>query len=177
MHKFLFRTEHGFVHAAVGRPAASELKRSRIASDVRKNLAARVPAPFPVTRGQIIARGLSNRCPNCGKSGLFAHGLTLHRACPTCGLEFERDEGFFLGSMSINFGVTVVAFLVPVLVLGLTEVLSPYVAIGVAVAGTILFPILFYRSSRSWWLMSYFYFLPHLLPANRRELASDEDEN
>lgn len=131
----------------------------------------------PVTRSQIIIRGLRNRCPNCGRSGLFAHGLTLHTTCPVCGLEFERGEGFFLGSMSINFGVTVCAYLTPILILGLAGVLSPAWAIGLAVAGTIFFPILFYRSSRSWWLMSFFYFLPHLLPANRRELARDEDEN
>ncbi len=136
-----------------------------------------MPEASPVTRRQIIARGLHNRCPNCGQCRLFAHGLTLHRACPACGLEFERGEGFFLGSMSINFGVTIVVCLVPILILGLTGVLSQDWAIGLAVAGTIFFPILFYRSSRSWWLMSFFFFLPHLLPANRRELASDEDEN
>jgi uncharacterized protein (DUF983 family) len=132
---------------------------------------------FTVTRGQIVARGLRNRCPNCGEAGLFAHGLTLHKACPKCGLEFERGEGFFLGSMSINYGVTIVVYLVPILLLGLTGVLSSNWAIGLAIAGTIFFPILFYRSSRSWWLMAFFYFLPHLLPANRRELAGDEDEN
>lgn len=79
--------------------------------------------------------------------------------------------------MSINFGVTVCGYLVPILILGFAGVLSANWTIGLAVAGTLFFPVLFYRSSRSWWLMSYFFFLPHLLPANRRELASDEDEN
>jgi uncharacterized protein (DUF983 family) len=136
-----------------------------------------VPDQAHVTRGQILLRGLRNRCPNCGEAGLFAHGLTLHKACPRCGLEFELGEGFFLGSMSINYGVTICVYLVPVLILYLTDVLSAEWAGGLAIAGTIFFPILFYRSSRSWWLMAYFYFLPHLLPANRRELARDEDAN
>lgn len=92
-------------------------------------------------------------------------------------MEYEQGEGFFLGSMSINYGVTIIAYLVPILILGLTGVLSSAWAIGLAVAGTILFPILFYRSSRSWWLMAFFFFLPHLLPANRRTLAKDEDAN
>ena len=118
-----------------------------------------------------------NRCPNCGRSSLFARALTLHHACPRCGLEFERGEGFFLGSMSINYGVTIVVCLVPVLVLALTGVLSPEWAVGLAVAGTILFPLLFYRSSRSWWLMSFYLFLPHHLPANRRALDQGEDDN
>ena len=33
--------------------------------------------------------------------------------------------------------------------------------------GRSVFPILFYRSSRSWWLMNYYVFLPQHLPANR----------
>jgi hypothetical protein len=37
--------------------------------------------------------------------------------------------------------------------------------------------MLFYRSSRSWWLMSYYFFLPKHLPANRGELTPGQDEN
>jgi uncharacterized protein (DUF983 family) len=132
---------------------------------------------LPVSRAQILQRGLRVRCPNCGKSPLFLRKLTLHKRCPTCGLELERGEGFFLGSMSINYGFTIVVILVPILVLGLTGVLPLYWAAGLALAGAVLFPILFYRLSRSLWLMSFFLFLPHELPANRRVLATDEDEN
>lgn len=130
-----------------------------------------------VDRRQIFLRGMRHRCPNCGQHGLFVRGLTLHKSCPGCGLELERGEGFFLGSMSINYGVTIVACLVPLLILGLTGVLPPVWAAGLAVAGAIGFPLLFYRSSRSWWLMAFYYFLPHELPANRRELAPEEDDN
>lgn len=132
---------------------------------------------FRVSRSQILARGLRNVCPNCGARGLFAHGFTLHSHCPGCGLELERGEGFFLGSMSINYGVTISAWLVPVVVLAFTGVLSAAWAIGLAIAGAVIFPVVFYRSSRSWWLMAYFFFLPQELPVNRRALAADEDEN
>lgn len=101
----------------------------------------------------------------------------MEENCPGCGLSHEIGEGFFLGSMSINYGVTVVAYLVPVLVLYLTGVLSGLIAAVAAGVGAILFPIAFYRSSRSWWLMAYYFFLPHHLPANRRELDAGEDEN
>ncbi|HEX9781758.1 MAG TPA: DUF983 domain-containing protein [Opitutaceae bacterium] len=130
-----------------------------------------------VSREQVLWRGLRNRCPNCGESGLFERAFSLHKACPKCGLEFERGEGFFLGSMSINYGVTIVVFLLPVLIFGLTGVLSPEWAVGLAIAGTILFPVLFYRSSRSLWLMAFYLFLPHHLPANRRDLDGGEDDN
>ena len=55
-----------------------------------------------VTHGQIISRGLANRCPNCGGNRLFKDGtlFQLNDGCPDCGLKFEKDEGFFLGAMS-----------------------------------------------------------------------------
>jgi uncharacterized protein (DUF983 family) len=132
-----------------------------------------------VTKGQILARGLTHRCPNCGARKLFKEGtlFELNSECPDCGLKIERDEGFFLGSMSLNYGVTILCFLVPVLLLYLVGLLSGMVAAVLAGIGAILVPILFYRSSRSWWLMSYYFFLPHHLPANRGEITAGQDEN
>lgn len=132
-----------------------------------------------VTRGQIIARGLANRCPNCGGRTLFKPGtlFELDRACRDCGLKIEKDEGFFLGAMAINYGVTCFGLLAPVVILWYLEVLSGRVAIGLAVALALLAPLALYRSSRSWQLMLYYYFLPQHLPANRRELSGLEDEN
>jgi len=130
-----------------------------------------------VSRGAIVARGLTHRCPNCGNRSLFASAFRLHRECPHCGLTLERGDGAFMGSMSINYGMTIVLWLVPALVLGWTGVLPAAWAIGLALAGGALFPVAFYRSSRSWWLMAFFYFLPHELPANRRPLVRGEDEN
>jgi len=132
-----------------------------------------------ITRSRIVTRGLANACPNCGGRTLFCPGTFFRLAshCPDCGLQFERDEGFFLGSMSLNYGVTIFVFLVPVLLLYLADILSGTVAAILAGTGAIIFPILFYRSSRSWWLMSYYFFLPQHLPANRMDLVIGEDEN
>lgn len=133
-----------------------------------------------VTRGQIIQRGLSLRCPNCGSPGLFEEGkwFSLNRSCPHCGLKLERDEGGFLGAMALNYGVTIVCFLIPVLVLYLTGVFSGRTASIVAGGGAVAFPMLFYRHSRSLWLMNYYLVLPHHLPANRTEtVRPGQDEN
>lgn len=79
--------------------------------------------------------------------------------------------------MSINYGMTLILCLTPILILWVVGVLPVAWAIGLALSGALLFPILFYRSSRSWWLMSYYFFLPHHLPANRsfRPVAGDEN--
>lgn len=129
-----------------------------------------------VTKSEILRRGLRNRCPNCGGKTLFARGLTMNERCSQCGMMFERGEGFFLGSMSINYIVTLFVYLLPVLILFLLGILSVRTATVLGIVGAILFPILVYRSSRSWWLMAYFYFLPHELPANRKNSFPFEDE-
>ena len=132
-----------------------------------------------VSRAQIVARGLTHRCPNCGGRTLFKPGraFDLNPACPRCGLAIERDEGFFLGSMSLNYGVTLVGYLTPVMLLAYYKVIGGTTAMVLAGVGAIAVPALLYRSSRSWWLMNYYFFLPHHLPANQRELQADEDEN
>lgn len=132
-----------------------------------------------VTRIQIVTRGLTNRCPNCGQHTLFKPGsvFAVNPACTHCGLKIERDEGSFLGAMSLNYGVTLGCFLTPVLLLWYYKVLGDRVAGVLAIVGAFGFPALFYRSSRSWWLMNYYVFLPHHLPANQTAPRKGEDEN
>lgn len=132
-----------------------------------------------VTRGQIIVRGLTHRCPNCGGHRLFRAGkfFELNEGCPDCGLKFEKDEGFYLGAMSLNYGVTLIGLLTPVALLWYYGGLSARWAVGLAITASILGPILLYRSSRSWQLMLYYFFFPQQLPVNRRALDAREDEN
>ena len=134
-----------------------------------------------VTRAQIVTRGLTNRCPNCGERTLFKKGtlFQINQTCPACGFQFERsnDEGFYLGSLSLNYGVTLVCFLLPVMLLAFFKVIGTTTAIVLAVVGAVLFPALFYRSSRSWWLMNYYFFFPHHLPANGGKGRPGEDAN
>ncbi len=131
-----------------------------------------------VTRIEIVARGLTNRCPNCGGRTLFKPGTVfqINRTCPVCGLDIERDEGSFLGSMSLNYGVTLVGFLAPLALLAYHGVIGGHLAATLAIAGAFVVPALLYRSSRSWWLMNYYLFLPQHLPANHGA-APPGDEN
>lgn len=134
-----------------------------------------------VTRVQIVARGLTHRCPNCGHRTLFTPGKMFHvnKTCGDCGFRFERDndEGFFLGSMSLNYGVTLVGFLTPVMLLAYYKVIGTTTAIVLAGIGAIIVPALFYRSSRSWWLMNYYLLFPHHLPANGGKGRTGDDDN
>jgi predicted RNA-binding Zn-ribbon protein involved in translation (DUF1610 family) len=134
-----------------------------------------------VTRLQIVTRGLTNCCPNCGGRTLFRADarFRLNPACPACGFALERgnDEGFFLGSMSLNYGVTLVAYLVPLALLAYHGVVPLKVAAVLAGVGALGVPALLYRPSRSWWLMNYYFFLPHHLPANGGTGRAGHDDN
>ncbi len=124
-----------------------------------------------VTVGQILARGLTLRCPNCGARSLFRGLVGMNERCRVCGLLFEREEGFFLGSMVFNYVITaLVAGVVPCIILLAGLAYAPLreqvELFGAAVVGGIALPFLLYRPSKSLWLMTYYVFLPGDLPAN-----------
>lgn len=123
-----------------------------------------------VTRVQIVFRGLTNRCPNCGDRTLFQRRsmFRVNKTCPTCGFHIERegDEGFYLGSMSLNFGFTLTFYLTPLLFLAYYKVIGTTTVMILAGVGAVAVPLLIYRSTRSWWLMNYYIFFPDHLPAN-----------
>jgi uncharacterized protein (DUF983 family) len=140
-----------------------------------------MPAAYKVTRAQIVARGLTNRCPNCGSRTLFKKGtlFQVNQECTVCGFPIERgnDEGFYLGSLSLNYGVTLVCYLLPVALLAFKGVIGTTTAVVLALAGAVFVPALLYRPSRSWWLMNYYVFLPQHLPANGGKGRMGEDAN
>ena len=101
----------------------------------------------------VLFRGLTRRCPWCGQRKLFRRWFTLPEACPRCGLRFEREEGAFLGSLAINFGVTSLAFIaVLVTWIALTLPDPPVVLITVSsVAVALVLPLVIYPFAKTTW--------------------------
>ena len=64
----------------------------------------------PVSRGVAVRRGVAGRCPNCGGRGIFGGFADLKDACPTCGLTFEREEGYWVGAMIVIFAIVELTF-------------------------------------------------------------------
>ena len=44
------------------------------------------------------------RCPRCRRGRVFASVATMNVRCPVCDLHFEREPGYFIGSMYISYG-------------------------------------------------------------------------
>ena len=100
----------------------------------------------------LVGRALLLRCPFCGRGKLFRGFFAMHDHCPSCGKSFEREPGFFLGSIYFNYGLTalIVAIGYPVL-LFYYEMDEQRLLIAAGLF-TLLCPILFFRHARSLWL-------------------------
>ena len=132
---------------------------------------------MPVTRRQILSRGFSCRCPNCGERTLFPpRSLRVNRQCPNCGVDLDRGEGFYLGPWCLNYSVVVFGVVLPIIALAQQAVMPWGVAIVLVVIACGAVPALLYRLSWSAWLMLYFFFLPERLPANGGGVGTDAED-
>jgi len=103
--------------------------------------------------GRMLGRALLRRCPRCGEGGLFRRWFTMVESCPRCGLRFEREEGAFLGSLSLNYavtGLTLVGLLVAWMVLSYPDLDARVATIG-ALAVLAVVPAIFYPFSKTLW--------------------------
>ena len=114
-------------------------------------MAATVPLEQPPLRA-LLARALRLRCPRCGPGRLYAHGLTMLERCPVCGLRYEREQGYFVGAVYVNYAITTVTVLGGVIVLDQLFGLSLATQLMVAVPLALLLPLLVHRHARSIWL-------------------------
>lgn len=72
----------------------------------------------------------------------------MHPACDRCGLPFTREPGFYLGSIYVNYGITVLLTgAIYAAILGLGG--SHEAALATCLAVAVLFPVVFFRHARS----------------------------
>jgi uncharacterized protein (DUF983 family) len=112
---------------------------------------------------RILGAGVRLRCPRCGGAPMFRGAFTMHERCPQCGMRFEREQGYFVGAIYVNY-----AFTVGLAVLGfyVWERWDPPIGRQLVLWGlfVIVFPLLFFRHSRSLWLSIEYLFNPEPEP-------------
>lgn len=107
---------------------------------------------------QSLLRGIRLRCPRCGHAPIFRGWFVLLARCPLCGLAFEREPGYFVGAMYVNYAATVLLALPGYFVLDHWAGLSLGRQLLLWGAFCVIFPLWFYRYSKSLWLaMDYFF--------------------
>ena len=72
--------------------------------------------------------------------------------CAGCGLRFERAQGYWVGAIYVNYGVTVMVALGGALALWAWTGLSTARQLWLWLPFVVLFPLWFFRYSRSLWL-------------------------
>ncbi len=109
---------------------------------------------------QLLSRGWRLCCPHCGARTLFRRWLSMHERCAACGLQFEREQGYFLGAMYVNY-----AFTVAVTISGYfffkawTEMtLAQHLVLWGSVS--LFCPLLLFRQTRGLWLSFDYFFHP-----------------
>ena len=100
----------------------------------------------------LFTRAIRLRCPVCGQGQLFRGWFAMHKQCSHCGAKFEREPGFFLGSIYINYGLTalIVAIAYPVLLF--RGIVPKGQLLAGSLAFTAIFPVFLFPWARSLWL-------------------------
>lgn len=76
----------------------------------------------------------------------------MYPECANCHLRYEREPGYFLGSIYINYGLTAVLVTIGYFALFGSGITSDNATLGIVTSFAVLFPIWFFRYARSLWL-------------------------
>jgi uncharacterized protein (DUF983 family) len=100
----------------------------------------------------IFWRSCQLLCPRCGHGKLFIGWFRMHERCGHCGLPYQREPGYFLGSIYFNYGLTALIMTVTFFVGFLGFSISANTLLWPLTAFCVLFPLWFFRYARSLWL-------------------------
>jgi uncharacterized protein (DUF983 family) len=83
--------------------------------------------------------------------------------CPNCDLKFEREQGYFVGAIYINYAATIAIAVPGFFILDAFTDIDINQQLAIWVPFAVIFPLLFFHHSRALWLV-----LDHLFnpPAN-----------
>lgn len=101
---------------------------------------------------RILRYSFRLKCPQCGNGALFESYFKMFTHCPECALKFERESGYFIGAMYLNYGATVLIAFPSYFLLETLTAVPFFVNLGIWTLFSAIFPVLFYRYSKSLWL-------------------------
>lgn len=48
------------------------------------------------------------RCPACRRGAIYRSTFVMNERCPECGVVFEREPGYFIGSLYVSYAFAIV---------------------------------------------------------------------
>jgi uncharacterized protein (DUF983 family) len=100
----------------------------------------------------MLGNSLRLRCPRCGMGSLYAKPFRMRSNCAQCGLKFEREQGYFVGAIYVNYTATVMIAMPGFFILDALTGMAINRQLSIWIPFAIIFPILFFHHSRSLWL-------------------------
>ena len=91
------------------------------------------------------------RCPRCAAGPIFASLFRMNSRCPVCALEFEREQGYFVGAMYFSYALAIAAVLPVIVAMLLLGYGAAPIYIACSLVLVVLSPFLF-RYSRVIWI-------------------------
>ena len=101
---------------------------------------------------KILVRGLKLRCPACGRGALYQSAFKMYEHCPSCGLTYGREQGYFVGAIYINVMATEALILLVYLVSIFAGFINNNMIYILMIAMAVMLPLIFFRFSRGLWL-------------------------
>jgi uncharacterized protein (DUF983 family) len=101
----------------------------------------------------LLLNGMRLKCPRCGFGSLYEKPFTMRRACARCGLKFEREQGYFVGAIYINYAATVLIAVPGFFILDVFTGITINQQLALWIPFTVIFPLAFFHHSRSLWLV------------------------
>jgi len=129
-------------------------------------------------RADIFWKSACGRCPDCGtqirgeadRTGWLARLWDTPTHCAGCGMTLRRKEGFFLGAIVWNYGLTAFGVLPLVLLAHRLGWVGDVWAVRSALGAIFLVPPLIHAFAWRLWVGTYYGFLPDQLPSGGRRL-------
>ena len=156
-------------------------------SDPYASLEPGTPEPEPVPlfpevgAMRALVRGSRKRCPRCGERDTFVGWFQSRATCPRCDLRFAKEAGGFLGAMTLNYVVSIGAWLV-VLTVGIVMTVPDVPVVPLMASSAVVLivvPLWFYPRSKMLWAAIEYIVLrgdPDYRPPIRRDPRARELE-
>jgi len=108
----------------------------------------------------MLRAALRLRCPRCDVGKLYSKPFRMYEHCPQCQLKFEREQGYFVGAIYINYAATVAIAVPGFFLLDAFTTMTIHQQLAVWVPFAVVFPLLFFHHARSLWLAFDHFFNP-----------------
>ena len=108
----------------------------------------------------MLGHGLRLHCPRCGQGSLYGKPFKMNEHCANCALKFEREQGYFIGAIYINYAATIAIAVPGFFLLDAFTDISINQQLAIWVPFAVIFPLIFFHHSRSLWLVLDHFFNP-----------------